>query len=163
MEYIIFMAMYMPEEDVMKELEELSAIVEEGKETEIDKELEEIEKITRETGKEEKGEKKEIEKKGEEKEKVVEKKEEKEKIPVEKEEKKEKEIQKPHEAIKTGIGFKYASVSLIVFGAVIYILAFYLRWSGWRLIAYPPSAIVALVGTLLILAGGEMYYHAKKR
>ncbi len=139
----------MPEEEVMKELDELSEIVEERKEGEIGRELEEIEEITK--GTEEK--KEEIPEKKEEK---VEGKEKKKKVKGKKE-------KKPHEAIKTGSGFKYASVSLIVFGSVIYVLAFYLRWNGWRLIAYPPSAVVALIGTLLILGGGEIYYHGIKR
>ena len=158
------------EQQAIKELDELSSIIEEGGEREVSKELEEIEQIA--AGKTEEEEKPEEVPKKEEEVKKEEKKEEKEEVKEEKKEEVEKKkervekkpkLEKPHEAIKTGSGFKYASASLVVLGAIIYGLAFYLRWNGWRLIANPPSAVVALVGTLLILAGGEIYYRGKKR
>ena len=69
---------------------------------------------------------------------------------------------RPEQAIK-GSGFKYAAGGLIIIGLIIYGLAFYLRWEGWRIISNPPSSVVAITGTLLILAGGEVYYRGRER
>ncbi len=157
-EYIIILAMPMAEEEILKELDELSEIVEGGENrTKMEEELKVIEEITSET-EEEKEEKVE--------EKVSEKKEEVEEKPEEEKPKEKKEVEKKREKPEKMIGrpltfYRIASASIIAIGLIIYGLAFYLRWEGWRLIRYPPSGIVAIVGTLLILGGGEIYYRGK--
>ncbi len=78
-------------------------------------------------------------------------------------EKKPAVIVPPNKLVKSSLKFKIASSLLLVIGFGIYGLAFYLRWNGWHLISYPPSSIIALCGTLLVLAGGEVYYKGKKR
>ncbi|NPA74707.1 MAG: hypothetical protein GXO25_01325 [Euryarchaeota archaeon] len=175
----------MPDDDILGELEELSQIVE-GEE-DIEKGLQEIEEITKDVSSDtsEKSEKKQKEQKSETKKETdkkaaagaagaaAEPKKEKKSESKHEEPKKEKEEQKPQpkpaptmtpeKAIKHGSGFKIASAVLIIIGFAIYVLAFYLRWNGWHLISYPPSSVVALSGTLLILAGGEVYYRGKER
>ncbi len=157
------MAMTMPgDKDLLDELEELSEIVEGKSEDEIKRELEEIEEIagiTEETKKEEP--------------EAVEKHEEKPVAPEpvkEKEEKvektgKERSVKtRPERAIKKYSALKYASGIFIAIGTIIYILAFYLRlYAGWRLINYPPSALVAAAGVILMIIGGDFYFRAKVR
>ena len=57
---------------------------------------------------------------------------------------------------------KYGKIgaSIIIVGIAAYLLAYYLRWNGWRIIQYPPSIVPALVGVMVILAGLEVYYRA---
>ena len=70
----------------------------------------------------------------------------------------------PEKAIKKYGTWKYASGILIAIGTIIYILAFYLRLcAGWRLINYPPSALVAAAGVILMIIGGDFYFRAKVR
>ncbi len=149
----------MPKDDILDELEEISQLVEGEEEKPVTEELEEIEKIAGAAAAQPKEEKKEEVTKEAEKEK-----EEKVEKPPEKKEVKEekKPIPEPEKAIR-GSGLKYASVILILIGLIIYGLAFYLRLNGWRIINYPPSSVVALVGTFLIIAGGEVYYRGLER
>ncbi len=73
-----------------------------------------------------------------------------------------KQVKAPEKAIH-GSGFKFGAGVLVVIGIIIYAAAFYLRWEGWHIISHPPSSVIALTGTLLILAGGEVYYRGKVR
>ncbi len=165
----------MSEEKIIDELEEISQMVEGEDTVSVDEELQKIEELTSEEPKEEKKEEKEaaksagaaaVAKKATE-EKKEEKKEEKapEKIEEKKPEKpaEKKPIKAPEKAIKPSNGFLYASAFLIIIGLIIYGLAFYLRWNGWRIVNNPPSSAVAIGGTLLILAGGEIYFRGKER
>ncbi len=154
----------MAEEDILKELDELSEIVEGGEEEGgIAEELKAIEELTSVPSEEKAGE--EIEELKEEKvEKVEGEEERKEKVEkVEKKREKKKKI-KPEKMIKREFHlYRIASALLIGIGLAVYALAFYLRWDGWRLVRFPPSAAIAIVGTLLILGGGEVYYRGKRR
>ncbi len=178
----------MSEEKIIEELEEISQMVEGESASSVHEELNQIEKLASEAEKESTAKEPEKEpskaektapakepkeeKKEEKKQKEVEKKEEnKEKVEAkgEKTEKKVPEKAKspktmaPEKAVRTGNGLLYASALVIVLGLIIYAFAFYLRWNGWRIINNPPSSAVALGGTLLILAGGEMYFRSKQR
>ncbi len=73
-----------------------------------------------------------------------------------------KQMKSPEKAIH-GSGFKFGAGLLVIIGIIIYSAAFYLRWEGWHIISHPPSSVIALTGTLLILAGGEVYYRGKAR
>ena len=166
----------MSEEKIIDELEEISQMVEGEDTVSVDEELQKIEELTSEEPKEEKKEEKEaaksagaaaVAKKATE-EKKEEKKEEKapEKIEEKKPEKpaeKKPTIKSPEKAVRPSNGFLYASALLIIIGLIIYGLAFYLRWNGWRIVNNPPSSAVAIGGTLLILAGGEIYFRGKER
>ncbi len=160
------MAITMPgDKDLLDELEELSEIVEGKSEEEMKRELEEIEEIagiTEET-KEEEPETAEEHEETKEKTAAIEPVKEKEEN-VEKPKK--ENVVKPHpeRVIKKYGALKYASGILIVIGTIIYILAFYLRlYAGWRLINYPPSALVAAAGVILMIIGGDFYLRAKVR
>ncbi|NPA74755.1 MAG: MMPL family transporter [Euryarchaeota archaeon] len=54
---------------------------------------------------------------------------------------------------------KVGSVTVLV-GLVVYAMAYYLRWNGWRIVSFPPSLLVALIGALVIIIGGEVYLRA---
>ncbi len=161
----------MSEEKIIDELEEISQMVEGEDTVSVDEELQKIEELTNEEPQEEKKEEKEVAKTAataEVAKKATEEKKE-EKAPEKIEEKKPekpaeiKPIKAPEKAIKPSNGFLYASAFLIIIGLIIYGLAFYLRWNGWRIVNNPPSSAVAIGGTLLILAGGEIYFRGKER
>ncbi len=159
----------MTEEKIIDELEEISQMVEGEDTVSVDEELQKIEELTNE----DKGEKaagavkgaaeakKASEKKKEEPKKKEKSPEKKEKITGEKKPK--PTVKSPEKAVKPSNGFFYASALLIIIGLIIYGLAFYLRWNGWRIINNPPSSAVAIGGTLIILAGGELYFRGKER
>lgn len=159
----------MTEEKIIDELEEISQMVEGEDTVSVDEELQKIEELTNE----DKGEKaagavtgaaeakKASEKKKEEPKKKEKSPEKKEKITGEKKPK--PTVKSPEKAVKPSNGFLYASALLIIIGLIIYGLAFYLRWNGWRIINNPPSSAVAIGGTLIILAGGELYFRGKER
>ncbi len=159
----------MSEEKIIDELEEISQMVEGEDTVSVDEELQKIEELTSGTKEpqEEKKEEKEVAKAAATaavaKKATEEKKEAKKekKAPEKKPEK--KNIKAPEKAVKASNGFLYASALLIIIGLIIYGLAFYLRWNGWRIVNNPPSSAVAIGGTLLILAGGEIYFRGKER
>ncbi len=62
--------------------------------------------------------------------------------------------------LKNAGKYRNIGASTVIVGIVIYGLAYYLRWNGWSIVAFPPSMAVALVGALIIIIGGELYYRA---
>ena len=56
--------------------------------------------------------------------------------------------------------YRALGVSVLFFGVLVYLTAYYLRWIGWRIIAEPSSLLVALTGAIIIVAGFEIYYRA---
>ena len=60
-----------------------------------------------------------------------------------------------------GNTYVYSSVIVMIIGAFLYGLAFYLRWIGYKMINSPSSFFIALLGVVVILTGGEIYYRGK--
>ncbi len=56
--------------------------------------------------------------------------------------------------------YRLVGSSTVVLGLAIYGAAYYLRWTGWSIVAFPPSIAVALLGVLAIIVGAEIYYRA---
>ncbi|GEM_PF-760878 len=61
---------------------------------------------------------------------------------------------------ENSLKFQRIGASTAITGIAIYLLAYYLRWQGWKVVRYPPAIAPALIGIIALIIGMEIYLRA---